>query len=75
MQKPKRRRVQRHHIANIGYGKTVASAVGGAVAIIVAWIVQDLLHYPLRAEVIPAFQTILTTAAVFFTHHTLTEGR
>ncbi len=68
----RRRRIQRRRgIPNIGYGKTIASVLGGALTTIVAFIVQQMGH-PLPVEVSGAVQTVVTTLAVFFTHHTLT---
>ena len=68
---PKRKK--RTELPNIGYGKTVASVLGGAVTTIAAYFAEQWMGHPLPVEVSGAVQTVITTAAVFFTHHTLFE--
>jgi hypothetical protein len=70
---PKRKRTKRRNIPNIGYGKTVASGAVGGLTIIVVYVIEQLTGHRLPTEITAAVQTVLTTAAVYFTHHTLFE--
>ena len=65
-----RKPAKRKQLANIGYGKTIASALGGAFTTIAVFVAQQMGH-PLPVEVSGAVQTIITTLAVYFTHHTI----
>jgi hypothetical protein len=66
-------RKKRAELSTVGYGKTVASVLGGAVSTIAAYFGEQWMGHPLPVEVSGAVQTVITTAAVFFTHHTLFE--
>jgi L-lactate permease len=68
---PKRKK--RTELNDVGYGKTIASVLGGAVTTIAAYFVEQWLGHPLPEVVSGAVQTVITAAAVFFTHHTLFE--
>jgi hypothetical protein len=65
---------KRKHLHNVGYGKTGAAVVGGAVTTIVVYGSQ-LMGHALPADVTAAVQTAITAVAVFFTQHTVfTKG-
>jgi hypothetical protein len=66
-----RKPAKRKQLANIGYGKTIASVLGGAITTIAVFVAQQEMGHPLPAEVSGALQTIITTLAVYFTHHTI----
>jgi hypothetical protein len=70
----KRHIAKRKHLHNVGYGKTGAAIVGGAVSTVVVFVAQEMGH-PLPADVTAAAQTIITAVIVFFTQHTIfTKG-
>jgi CDP-diglyceride synthetase len=70
MAKKGRHIAKRKHLTNVGYGKTGAAVVGGAVSTVVVYIFQAMGH-ALPAEATAAVQTVVTTVVVFFTQHTL----
>lgn len=59
----------------VGMGKSVAAIVAGSLSTIVLYIVNSILaHYgaaPLPSEIVAAVQTLITTAAVYWTPHNL----
>ncbi len=63
---------KRKELPDVGYGKAVASVLGGALTTIAVWGAKEMGH-PLPELVSGAVQTVITTVAVYFTHHTLFE--
>lgn len=59
---------------DIGYGKSIAAVLAGAVATIAIYIVEQWSGHPLPAEITNSIQTVFTAGAVFLTPHTLAGG-
>ena len=58
-------------LPDIGYGKAVAAVAGGAVSIILVYVIRRATGIALAAEIWGFVQTMITAAAVVFTPHTL----
>lgn len=54
-----------------GSGKAIGAVVGGALYTIIVYLIQAIAHVTLPAEVSAAIQTLVVTACVYFTPHTL----
>ena len=61
-------------MADIGYGKSIAAGVAGAVATIAIYVIEQWSGHALPAEITTAIQTVITVGAVFVTPRTLTGG-
>lgn len=55
----------------VGSGKAFGAVIGGALATIVIYIIQQVTKQPLPADISAAVQTLLVTGIVYFTPHDL----
>lgn len=56
-----------------GPNKAIAAGVGGALAVVLTYIVDQLIPHPLPPEIVAAVQTIVVTGLVWLVPHKFGE--